>query len=658
VQPAGSELRDTLLGTIIEGTGSVRYHLRQLIGEGGQGWVYKANYDDPEGFWIVVKVLRPECFHGDALRRFEREAEVLRHLGSVATPNPHIVRFYDYGAHPIDTPSGPLDLPFIALEHVEGQTLARVIAAHGGFGLPITRVRRIMKQVARALHTVHEQRIIHRDLKPSNILLAHQYGQEIAKVTDFGLVKLPDLTAHRTATVAGASLGYAPPEQYEMGNHRVGVQTDVFAFSSMLYEMLCGSEAFPLRTGDSPLRVVARMLSGERPSLSRVRATVPRELRERADLTAALDRELARALSGDPSVRHTSIRELWEQIEPLLVDATQRGTPLAIDDPPTFDPPPVAPAQVESPNSYGWRIACRALKGERLRAAVIAEHRHSIVALGVHGLYYYARGQWSAMQLPEGVEARSIRGLARSSRGEFVIFGDEGLAMSMSRGGTTERFSIDDDDIALLGAHFDAEGLVLVGERMSHPVGVVVEIPTGKEPIIRDIEDTTRLHGVTRLAGGSLVVCGTQGALLELAGNDERRIVWGRTGHLYAISATADGGAFAVGSGGHALRIAPPPKLPGNPTPPSATLEVVQTTRDLVCVSIDEDQSAWAAGGQARLVHRQGSAWTRVPLDPSLQCVLIAVRARRGGVTALAEDGTVLEQQGPEPPESAPKSAY
>ena len=97
--PTGTELRDSLLGGVIEGTGGIRYHLRSLLGEGGQGWVYRANYDDPDGFAVVVKVLRPEGLQGDSLQRFEREAEVLRRLGAVPAPNPNIVRFYDYGAH-------------------------------------------------------------------------------------------------------------------------------------------------------------------------------------------------------------------------------------------------------------------------------------------------------------------------------------------------------------------------------------------------------------------------------------------------------------------------------------------------------------------------------------------------------------------------------
>lgn len=665
----GTELRDALIGTVLQGSGGQRYHLRDLLGEGGQGWVYRANFDDPDGFLVVVKVLRPECVHSEAMQRFEREADVLRRLGGVPAPNPNIVRFYDYGVRLTDTLNGPIELPFIVLEHVDGRTLAEVIKAHGGFGLPVARVRRMMKQVARALHTVHEQRIVHRDLKPSNILLTQQNGHEVAKVTDFGLVKLPDLTVNKTISVAGASLGYAPPEQYEMGNNRVTAQTDVFAFTSVLYESLCGTEAFPQYPGETLLRVVARMLTGERPALARVAATVPRELRDRPDLTAALDRELARALSPDPGVRHATIRELWEHIEPLLIEAGQRSVAVfqrpsapafgVIDEPSYEGPIAAAPFAIAvAAPMPDWHIASRPMTGERLRAGVIAADRHSIIAVGAHGLYYYARGVWSAMQLPSNVDARFIRGAIRSPFGELVLFGDNGFAMAVSRAGVAEPFPIQDRDLTLLGAYADDRGLIFVGERISRPVGALVEVPRGGAAKSRSIESCPRLHAAARLtrpadpgASGTLLVSGTQGGLFLLDEGGERAITWGRTGHLYAIATTADGGAFAVGSGGHALRISPPTTLPGLPNLPTATLEAVQTTRDLSAVVLDDDGSAWAVGGQARLLHRRSSVWMRIPLDPAIQGQLVAVRARRDGITVLGEDGLVLEGPGTGEPE-------
>jgi eukaryotic-like serine/threonine-protein kinase len=641
---SGLELRDALLGMVIEGT-RVRYHVREVIGEGGQGWVYKANYDEPNGFWVVVKVLRPECAHSDALKRFEREADVLRHLASVPSPNANIVRFYDYGRFPVD--NAELELPFIALEHVDGQTLANVIRGHGGFGLPVARVRRVMRQVARALHAVHDLRIVHRDLKPSNIMLTRVRGEEIVKVTDFGLVKLPDLRFDITISVAGASLGYAPPEQYEMGNNRVTAQTDVFSFASVLFEVLCGSEAFPLRHGDSALRVVARMLTGDHPTLARVQATIPRELRDRPDLTAALDRELGRALSADPGVRHASIRELWETVEPLLDQATSRPSP-GPNDSAAFAAVPAPLISVSAPMPEWW-MSGRPLTGERLRAAAISPTSRAIVAVGTHGLYHFARGIWAAMQLPGGVEARLVRGVLRLPSGDLLLYGEAGFAMSIQRSGDAERLSVGDRDVTLLGAAADEHGLLFVGERASRPVGVLVDLPRTGPPEVRDIDGTTRLHGVARLTGGAIILCGMQGALLEVSGGEARAIPWGRTGHLYAVIAAPDGGAFTVGSGGHALRISPPPALPGLSAPPSATLEAVQTTRDLTGVTLDQG-SPWAVGGQARLLQRRQSVWTRIPLDASVEGKLVAVSARTDGITVLVETGAVFEGAGMDAP--------
>src|SRR6185437_829133 len=264
--------------------------------------------------------------------------------------------------------------------------------------------------------------------------------------------------------------------------------------------------------------VVARMITGERPSLQRVHATVPRELRDRADLTAALDREIARALSADPGLRHGSIRELWERVEPLLDEASNRPPVRGTGESGAFPIPPVAPRIVVSDPAPEWRITGRPLTGERLRAAVIASDGHSIVAVGVHGLYHFARGVWSAMQLPRGVDARQVRGASRTWRGDLLLYGEGGFAATVSRAGVAERVPVGDADIVFLDGHASEEGTILAGERLSRPAGVLVEIPPAGPRDIRTIEGTARLHGVARLAGGGLIVCGTQGALLEVSG--------------------------------------------------------------------------------------------------------------------------------------------
>lgn len=636
----GQDLRDALIGSTLTGTTGARYFLRELLGEGGQGWIYKANYKEPEGFLVVVKVLRAERVYGEALTRFEREAEVLRMLGSLAPANTNIVRFYDYGTHALPSQQGEISLPFIVLEYVDGQTLDQVIKAHGGFGLPTARVQRVMRQVATGLQTVHERKIIHRDLKPSNVLLMQQDGQEVVKVTDFGLVKAPELSGQQTTAFAGASLGYAPPEQYEMGNTRVSVQTDVFSFAAILYEALSGNEAFPFKPGDNAFRVMARIQTADRPSLARVSATISRELRDRPDLITAIDRELSRATSPDPTLRHTSIRELWMKIEPLLQEVTHKSgfVPAATMVEMSgggVGPPSVAAAMPS------WKTPGPPISGEQLRAGVFTGR--SIIAVGSRGLYHFAHGVWSTMQLPASVDARLIRNITRIPGGKLLLYGDSSLAVVLTPAAEPERLKLGERDITLLGAFADAEGILLVGEKLSRPSGVLIEVPRGTAPIIRLVEGTTRLLGVTRAAGGSMIACGANGALFEITGGSRRDIAWGRTGHLHAIVAAPEGGAHVVGSGGHALRVSPPPSGSPYGTPHTATLEAVQTTRDFKNVMLDTTGQPWAVGGNARLMQRRNAVWMRVPLDPSAQGNLIAASPREDGITVLSEDGTVYE---------------
>src|SRR5215472_2804999 len=126
--PAASRLlalRDWLPGQVLCGTQGAQYHLRERVGEGGQGWVFRASWDEPGGYAVVVKVLRPDAVTPESLARFEREAQVLRMLGQAVRPNPHIVRFFDHATAHLSVPGGaePIDLPFTVLEYVHGTNL-------------------------------------------------------------------------------------------------------------------------------------------------------------------------------------------------------------------------------------------------------------------------------------------------------------------------------------------------------------------------------------------------------------------------------------------------------------------------------------------------------------------------------------------------------
>jgi eukaryotic-like serine/threonine-protein kinase len=621
-------IRDSLIGTALRGRAGASFFVRELLGEGGQGWVFKANYDDPDGFWIVVKLLRPEGLNHETLERFERETRALRVLGTQPSPSPNIVRLFDHGIHQLKLYGADLQLPFIALEYVNGPDLASVIDENHGQGLPVARVSRIMRQVAKGLATVHASGIIHRDLKPSNILLAEQEGREVAKITDFGLVKAPALSSKATATIAGATLGYAPPEQYELGNSRVSPRTDVFSFGAILFEMLSGRVAFPHVQGDSPLRTVARMLTGERPSLTRHPLTLPRELRGSPQALAGIDHELLRAMSAEPEARHASVSELWANLEPLLRE----------DGVSTSTSPNVSP-QSNAGFSPSMRVA--PLARERFRAGVYLPEHDRYVALGMNGIFVAAHGSWMPLNLSLPIDARAIRGLARRGPGRVVVYGDGGLLAYVDLHGNVVPVSLPDVDCNWFGAFTDDGDCVLAGERRSRQVGVVAEV--GSSFHVHVIGGTRRLHAATRLSSGAILACGAHGDLVQVSSSSQREVVWGKTGHLYALARNHHGGAFVVGSGGHALSLTMSTSLAEDSGGLlSAVLEQVTTTKDLLAVKLSSRNTAWAVGHAARLMERRGPVWVRVPIDGVVEN-FVSVDEHAGLLFILAEDGTLIE---------------
>jgi serine/threonine-protein kinase len=641
--PRVALLRDHLVGHVLHGTDGIRFHLRQLIGEGGQGWIYKGNYDEPDGFPIVVKILRPDGATEDTLRRFQREASVLRQLGAQANPNPNLVRFYDHGIAHLSPPNSPprdtVALPFTVLEYVHGVTLAQIIAEQKGAGLPTGRTRRLLRQAAWALTSVHAQNIIHRDLKPSNILVTSDHGTEMVKITDFGLAKLTDLNVQKTSMLAGASLGYAPPEQYEKGNQRVTPRTDVFSFAAILYECLTGSPAFGYRQGENALRLIERMVSGPRPSLIASAQTLSPGLRERTQILGELDAHLGRAMQAQPEARPASIREFWDAVEPLLRTASETSLP-----PPAAIPLVPRARPVESinptPEASSGRFTFRKLGGlprpDTLRAALVTPDGRDAFALGTLGAYRWAGAGWTLVPLPGWLDHGVLHGIAALPDGALLLFGERGTVVALSSQGEAQPWRLPDDDVKLRGALVDRSGIILVGGRRSRHKGACIEAAFGRPPTVRTIETTATLRSVARLSSGALVACGDDGALVRLDVPTNAVIPWGRTGHLLAITARSDGGAFVVGSGGHAL------SLSANL---QAQLEPVQTTRDLTAVAVAQDGTAWASSTHRRILQRRGTTWARVPLDVDMEeaTSILTVQPVFDTIRAVASDGQLLE---------------
>jgi serine/threonine-protein kinase len=696
-----------MIGVVLQGSG-VRYHVVEAIGEGGQGWVFKASYDDVDGFPVVVKVLRPDGATRDALDRFRREAEILRRLSQLK-PSPYIVRFYDHGeaSVPLPNPIRPGEhavLPFTVLEYVHGESLFSVLERTRGAGLPVRRARRIAREVAKALETVHAEGIVHRDLKPSNILIASEAGREVAKVTDFGLVKLADIRATATQALAGVSLSYAPPEQYEPGNPRVGPATDVFSYAAIVIELLSGREAFPAGSGN-PFEALRLIATAPRPRLSERTSALPTGLRERPELVGRIDQLLERALSPEPTLRPQSIRELWDALDPLLReaeedpsrtagqrnvgDATRPGMPDApgaitaphgsagapnlppvpspspagaVIDPALAATPPVAihmpatPPPVSArvrpvqgpdrsdPRSWSWRALAHGSSGAHVRAAVFEDG--AILTLGAAGLVRFSPGSgWSTLAPAGGATALEMRAIARIANGSLLFGGERGL-LGFAHGGAfwdVRRFP--DPDVTFHAVAADATGsrVLAVGERVSRGHAFATELTTQGFRRTFELTDLPPLRGVAFVDGASAIACGDAGGLVSIDDGGPSRIGWERTGHLRAMIAFRAGTirALCVGTGGHALA------LHGDPTRGVRTeIEKVMTTQDLLSLTVADDGAAWATSANARVLRRDASGtWHRVSLELPTPANLVAVHARQDRIWVVGEDATVLQGQ-------------
>jgi eukaryotic-like serine/threonine-protein kinase len=662
-------LRDLLPGRVLEGTQGARYHLHECIGEGGQGWVFAASWNEPGGYRVVVKVLRPAAVTSESLSRFEREAQVLRMLGQAARPNPHIVRFFDHArqSFPIGTGGETIELPFTVLEHVAGPTLEAVLAQGRGGGLVLDRTRRIGGQVALALEDVHAHKVVHRDLKPSNVLLASQGGVEMAKVTDFGLVKMVEIGLGRTTALAGATIGYAPPEQFERGNQRVTPRTDVFSFATMLYEMLTGARAFPYGEGESPLVVVTRLLNGPRPSLARTRGALCPELLARPDLVQHVDAILAKATAAEPNDRHATIGDLWGALDRVLRAASEPAfsSPpppdrLAMSEPRSVaasrasnplvrtareSAPPRDDAQTASPASWQWRVRVPSVHAGAARAATFDPVGSKAYAIGTAGVMVWKEQTGWVRLAPPLDDGGGSLGLAWLGEGQLLAFGARAFVARVGPDGRPETWALPRNDVTFRGCYVDDRGTVtLVGEQPApgalrggvhgSSAGIIAQFVHGKLTLLSDVPTCAGLRGVTRLRTGNLVACGDWGALVSLELGVVAPVGAICAGHLNAIRALPDGGAVTIGAGGHALSLSP--RL-------EPQLEAVQTTRDLFALAVDPNGVAWGGSAQARLLRRSGGSWVRMTGELGLASSIAAVWAGPRAVRAVCDDGAVIE---------------
>ncbi len=222
-----------------------RFELLGTLGIGGMSTVLKVRDRSAEGKVIALKILlERHAADPKIVARFLKESELVSRLD-----HPGIVKILGRGT--LDS-----GLPYMELELVEGQSLARLIAERGH--LNQYEVTVIATQIATALEYARKQRIIHRDLKPANILIQNEGSKIVVKVVDFGIAGTITQDVSNTAglTRTGDIFGspaYMSPEQCEGGN--IDTRSDIYSLGCMMYEMLTGYNPF---YSDNPLKSILK----------------------------------------------------------------------------------------------------------------------------------------------------------------------------------------------------------------------------------------------------------------------------------------------------------------------------------------------------------------------------------------------------------------
>jgi len=305
-------------GTSIPAIGEViggKYRVDSVVGSGGMGIVLCATHLEL-GQRVAIKVLTVS--HEDERRDEARERFLREGRATAALVSDHVVRVYDVGT----LPSGA---PFMVMELLRGQDLARSLAQHGP--LSIERACDCVRQAAEAIACAHAQGIVHRDLKPSNLFLTQRSdGTPLVKVLDFGISKSMspehehlsgDLTAERS--VLGTPF-YMSPEQVRDAK-AVDLRTDIWSLGLILHELLSGSPAFEGTT----LPAVCASIAADPPAALRLK---------RPEVPVEVEAIVLKCLEKDLAKRFQTARELVDRLRPwtgraesgVLSDATIRSS--------------------------------------------------------------------------------------------------------------------------------------------------------------------------------------------------------------------------------------------------------------------------------------------------------------------------------------------
>jgi tetratricopeptide (TPR) repeat protein len=375
-----------------------KYQLIRRIGAGGMAEVFLARTAVAQGLSkeLVIKKIHPD--HARSQRfvsMFVAEASIALGLN-----HPNIVQVFDFGR--VD---GTF---FLAMEHIDGLDLVRMLAAaqQAGRPLPIELAAFIVQETARGLDYAHRKTdafgaalgIVHRDVSPQNILVSLDGA---VKLVDFGVARARGID--EDLGVVKGKYHYMAPEQAR--GEAVDRRADVFAAGVVLFELCCGRPLFPGTGQEALAQVKAGAIVRPRDVNPAIPDTLEAailgalafhpddRLQSARDLQTALGRFLLeRARETGRLVDEGVLAQFLAELRPGDQGVAAAGSSLAAGtnaaasptEPPTPAPaPPVAPAALGLPSEEISQLDIAIPAADLDAPREVSERKHILVVAGL-----------------------------------------------------------------------------------------------------------------------------------------------------------------------------------------------------------------------------------------------------------------------------------
>jgi len=272
-----------------------RYEVREVLGQGGMGLVYRA-YDTVIRREVAVKTIL-DIPDPASLQLFYKECDVLASMS-----HPNIIEIFDIGEFEEEGKKKP----YFVMPLLPGTTLEAFIRK-SSHRLTVERTVGIISQTCRGLQAAHERGLVHRDLKPSNIFVMED---DSVKIIDFGVAHMTDTNSTRAQK---GTLLYMSPEQIEM--KPLSALSDIFSLRVVAYEAVTGRHPFQRARADEIVDAIRRQIP---PPASDINPAV----------SQSVGRVVHKGMAKQPWHRFSSAREFSDALNKAL-----RNEPIEFFDP-------------------------------------------------------------------------------------------------------------------------------------------------------------------------------------------------------------------------------------------------------------------------------------------------------------------------------------